>query len=154
MTQTAQPVRRVVSGLDDHGRSCIVFDGPAERVIWGTERAPADNGGRADAGGGEFRFDFPVGGTRMVWLELDPGRELPMHATDTLDYGVVVSGRIAFVTETGQTVVGAGDVVVDRGILHGWRVVGDEPCRMVLVMVRAAPVSSGATITGAFGAPE
>ncbi|MFL5847061.1 MAG: cupin domain-containing protein [Solirubrobacteraceae bacterium] len=80
------PVRRVVTGHDDEGRSIIVSDGPSPhsnapaivpelvaRVLWTTESIPASNAGNADAapagvvppispapGGTIFRIaDFP-----------------------------------------------------------------------------------------------
>src|SRR5690606_28868194 len=47
--------RRVVTGLDDEGRSCILIDGPVPRhgpvanLIWRTATVPADNSGNKDA---------------------------------------------------------------------------------------------------------
>lgn len=138
--------RRVVTGLDEAGRSCILIDGPSPDVIWSTSAAPADNSGLGDAGGVPFTFDIPVGGTRLVVHEFAPGGGSIMHATDTLDYAVIVAGEIAFITETGEALLRAGDVVVDRGAYHGWRNDGDVPCRMVLVLVKALPVGKGATV--------
>jgi quercetin dioxygenase-like cupin family protein len=142
MTQTLPPVRRVVSGLDDEGRSCVIFDGPSEPVIWSSDQAPADNRGRADAGGGPFTFEFPVGGTRVVSHSLPPGTNTPMHTTDTLDYLVVVAGQISFITETGEAFLRPGDIVIDRGVSHAWRVEGSEPARMILIMVKAEPLGA------------
>jgi quercetin dioxygenase-like cupin family protein len=38
------------------------------------------------------------------------------------------------ILETGSTVVRAGDVVVQRGTPHAWRVVGDQPCTFVSIL--------------------
>src|SRR3954469_10027673 len=56
------PVRRIVTGHDEQGRSIIVSDGPSPhsnapatvpelvaRVMWITEQAPATNAGNEDA---------------------------------------------------------------------------------------------------------
>ena len=139
-----KPPRRVVTGLDSDGRSRLLFDGPAKMVMWSTDESPADNAGNADAGGGAFRF--PESGTQFVFSDIPPGGGSPMHATDTLDYIVVVSGEIVFITETGETVLHVGDALVDRGNMHGWRNESDEPCRIMSAMSPARPVGKGATV--------
>jgi quercetin dioxygenase-like cupin family protein len=115
-------------------------------VIWSTEDTPADNSSGVDAGGGPFRF--PVSGTLFVFADFPPGGGSPMHATDTIDYLVVVSGEVVFITETGETLLRAGDVLVDRGALHAWRNDSDQPCRIMNVLLPARPVGKGATVTG------
>jgi len=69
-----------------------------------------------------------------------------MHSTDTIDYVVVLKGRLEFHSETGVVELRPGDLVVDRGVSHGWRAVGDEPAMTAVVMLPAHPVGSGATI--------
>jgi mannose-6-phosphate isomerase-like protein (cupin superfamily) len=138
--------RRVITGLDADGRSCFLFDDPASMVIWSTDTVPADNTSSADAGGGPFRF--PTSGTLFVFSDFPPGGGSPMHATDTIDYIVVVSGEVVFITETGETLLRAGDVLVDRGNMHSWRNDGDVPCRVVNVLSPAHPAGKGATVAG------
>jgi quercetin dioxygenase-like cupin family protein len=138
--------RRVITGLDADGRSCLQSDDPASTVIWLTDTVPADNTGNADAGG--VQFHFPTSGTMFVYADFPPGGSSPMHATDTIDYVVVISGEVAFVTETGETLLRAGDVLVDRGVVHAWRNDGAQPCRIVTVMAPALPIGSGATDLG------
>src|SRR6202008_4415611 len=88
--KTMNPPRRVITGLDAEGRSCLLLDGPSSMVIWSTDEALADNGGTADAGGGVFRF--PASGTLFCFADFPPGGGTDMHATDTIDYIVVISG--------------------------------------------------------------
>lgn len=140
------PPRRVIAGLDAQGRSGILIDGPSNMVIWSTDDSPANNSEAADAGGGAFRF--PTSGTLFVFSDFAPGQVSPMHATDTIDYIVVVFGEMVFVTETVETQLHAGDVLVDRGIMHAWRNDSDEPCRIMIVLCPARPVGSGATVSG------
>ena len=75
-------------------------------------------------------------------LEMDnPG----MHATDTVDYIVVISGEMSLELDDGQTVeLKPGDSVVQNGTRHAWRNFGTEPCVAVAVMI-------GATRTGGTG---
>jgi quercetin dioxygenase-like cupin family protein len=115
-------------------------------VIWSADASPADNSATVDAGGGPFRF--PTSGTLFVFADFAPGAAGPMHATDTIDYIVVVLGEVVFITETGETLLRSGDVLVDRGIMHAWRNDSDKPCRIMNVLCPARPVGRGATVSG------
>ena len=142
------PPRRVVTGLDGHDRSCIIIDGPSDGVIWETGETPVSNAGNADRGG-TFSFQFATGGTKFLIAELPPGEGLfgpAMHASNTIDYISILRGEVVLVTETGETRLYPGDVVVDRGVIHGWRCDGPEPVAMAIVMVDAAAVGPGATV--------
>ena len=113
-------------------------------VIWATDQMPAHNTGATDAGGGAF--GFPASGTSFVFVDFAAGRDTLMHATDTIDYIVVVAGEITFITQTGETVLRAGDVMVDRGIMHAWRNHSTAPCRIMNVLCAALPVGQGASV--------
>jgi mannose-6-phosphate isomerase-like protein (cupin superfamily) len=64
----------------------------------------------------------------------DPG----MHITDSIDYVLVVSGEITLELDDGeQTVLRAGDAVVQNGTRHAWRNQGAEPCTIVGVAIGA-----------------
>lgn len=61
-----------------------------------------------------------------------------MHVTDTIDYGIVIRGRVALELDDDVRVeLGPGDCVVQNGTMHAWRVIGDEPCLMAFVMIGA-----------------
>lgn len=69
-----------------------------------------------------------------------------MHRTVTLDYGIVTNGSITMVLEEGKnTVLNAGDIVVQRGTIHSWRNEGAEWARMYCVMLREYPQSRNQT---------
>lgn len=144
-------LRRVVTGLDAEGRSCIAIDGPAETIIGRSHASPADNGAPGDAGGGPTHMSLPAGATQLSFHDFPPRSQFTMHATDTLDYLVILSGEVSLVTEMGETLMRPGDVVVDRGVLHNWRNDGDVPCRSLLVVLPAHPVGAGATMSGIVG---
>ncbi|OPC77073.1 cupin [Embleya scabrispora] len=71
----------------------------------------------------------------MAAMEPDvPG----MHVTDSMDYVLVVSGEVALELDDGeQTLLRAGDVVVQNGTRHAWRNQGTEPCTLVGVAIGA-----------------
>ena len=79
------------------------------------------------------------GGGDWIRVEGDDPDEPGMHATDTLDFMVVVDGRIVLGLDDGEHELGPGDVVIQRGNRHRWRVVGDDPCTYVVCMLRPDP---------------
>ena len=58
-----------------------------------------------------------------------------MHRTESIDYGVVISGEMTLVLDRGETLLKAGDVVVQRGTNHAWANRSGRPCRMLFVLV-------------------
>ena len=69
-----------------------------------------------------------------------------MHRTLSTDYGVVLSGKIVLVMDSGETTVcETGDVVVQRGTNHAWKNTFDEVCRMMFVLVPSEAVKVGDT---------
>ncbi len=58
-----------------------------------------------------------------------------MHTTDTVDYGIVISGKISLELDDGETVdLQPGDCVVQNGTRHAWRNHGPDRCVMAFVM--------------------
>jgi quercetin dioxygenase-like cupin family protein len=63
-----------------------------------------------------------------------------MHKTSTVDYIIVLKGEIYALMEKGETLLKAGDILVQRGTNHSWSVRGDEPCIVAAILVSAKPV--------------
>ena len=74
-------------------------------------------GGRFD-GGGAMEQDEPG------W-----------HTTDTLDFGMVISGEIDLDLDDGTHHLKAGDAVVQRATRHAWRNRTDQPAVMAFVLI-------------------
>ena len=145
--------RRVVTGLDRDGRSTIMIEGDVPRfngsnlsVVWKSDGPVADNSGRTDASVPYGIHLIHAGGTNFVTCEFPPGNDAFLHTTDTLDYMVVISGRMTVVAETGEAEVGPGDMVVSRGVPKAWRNEGPESCLCAVVTIPALPVGAGRTI--------
>jgi hypothetical protein len=61
-----------------------------------------------------------------------------MHATDSVDIGIVLNGEIVLVLEDGgETVLRAGDTFVQQGTRHAWSNRSDEVVSMAIVLIGA-----------------
>ena len=148
----ASTPRRVVIGIDTDGKSCIQIDGRVPRLsgsselIWRTASIPADNSAAEDAAVPYAMEHLHDGGSNFMFVTFPPKMGPYMHATDTLDYIVVLSGEIVLQLEAEDVVLHPGDLVVDRGVLHAWRNDTEQPATMVSVTVPAKPVGKGRTV--------
>jgi quercetin dioxygenase-like cupin family protein len=139
--------RRIVTGVDDSGKSVIQSDGIvpdfarwSEKTgngsdLWVEPQVPVDLSKCNDLDGRTGETEPPDGGVIIRIGTGNPGWSYPMHKTTTLDFCIVISGQIELILDEGSTVVKPGDTVIQRGTNHGWRVVGDEPCTMVAVLL-------------------
>lgn len=80
--------------------------------------------------------------TRKAFVEIGAGEHQPdtskhpaMHLTHTLDAIILVKGRVRLILDKEETVIGPGDVVIQRATNHAWAVEGDEPALFVAVLV-------------------
>lgn len=146
--------RRVVTGIDAEGKSAVVIDGPIPRLdpnmtaalAWRTSGQPADNSGNDDVAAPYEVAMLHTPGSNFAICEFKANTPELMHATDTIDYLVILSGRVTLVLEDGEADLGPGDFVVDRGVNHGWRNPHGEPCIAAVVNLPAHPVGKGRTI--------
>lgn len=61
-----------------------------------------------------------------------------MHTTDSVDYGVCVSGEVWLELDDGvEERITPGTVVVQRGTRHAWRNKSDSPATMIYTLVGA-----------------
>lgn len=158
----AAPFRRIVTGFNTAGKSIITHDGPvplaaqdccseaqiarapylrgvSANEIWLFDSVPADLAKTADPLTGKLPEgnQSAKGGITTRIVRYEPGVAYPMHTTSTVDLGIVITGSLRLELEEGSTVVGPGEVVVQRGTPHAWRVVGDQPVVVVFVLVDA-----------------
>lgn len=60
------------------------------------------------------------------------------HTTPTTDYAVILHGRVVLELDDGaMTELAPGDVVIQNGTRHAWRNPGDEPARVLFVLIGA-----------------
>jgi mannose-6-phosphate isomerase-like protein (cupin superfamily) len=145
--------RRVITGLDAEGRSAVLLDGPVRPLgetggfVWRTDASPADNSAQADYPEVTFDFDVMHGpGSLFMLHEFPIGGGDFWHATDTIEYLVMIEGEVVLQLETGEVRLGAGDCLVDRGVIHNWRNDGPAPARAAIIALPALPVGKGRTV--------
>jgi hypothetical protein len=144
------------------------FPGLALTDLWETGGAPASNEGHADAADRPIKLEPPKNGTIVRIVEFPPDASRPresdssagfkaigaghaqdkhsadpmMHKTSTVDYIIVLKGEIYAIMETGEKLLRAGDVLIQRGTMHSWSVRTAEPCIIAAILVNAKPVGA------------
>ena len=58
-----------------------------------------------------------------------------MHRNQTLDYGIVTEGELTLILDRGETIVRAGDIIIQRGTTHAWANRSDRNCRVAFVLI-------------------
>ena len=143
-------VRRVITGHDDTGRAIVAIDEVASHLtvgrpgatvcnVWTTEGFPVDNTGESDAGLRKVGTTLP-GGTIFRVIEFAPGVAPRNHRTDSIDYGIILSGEIDMEVDDSSVHLRAGDVFVQRGTMHNWINRGTEPCVLAVILIDARSV--------------
>jgi mannose-6-phosphate isomerase-like protein (cupin superfamily) len=66
---------------------------------------------------------------------VDSDRHRSFHRTETIDFGIVLSGEIVLMMDEGETTVRQGDIVIQRGTNHGWVNRTNQPCRIAFILI-------------------
>ena len=144
-------IRRVVTGHTEAGEAVFISDNQYETIlipsgdaamatIWTTITVPADlndatDGRERDAG------TTLKGGSVIRIVDMLPNASSPVHRTDSIDYGIIISGKIELELDNQVfKTLSQGDIIVQRGTIHKWRnPSSDEICRIVFVLTEAKP---------------
>lgn len=139
MNSIAAPVRRVVTGHDEHGKSVVLCDGPPPQnhpmhgtsvgadffEIWNAPRAvPVLTSAEAREPNERPFAIMPAAGHLLRIIDIYPpgegGKRTVMHRTKTLDYMVVIEGEVVLILDDTEVTLRQSDVVVQRGTDHAW----------------------------------
>lgn len=66
-------------------------------------------------------------------------KHVTMHKTDTLNYFVLTEGEIWSLSEGKDVLLKAGDVMIQRGCMHGWRNDSDKRAVLAAVLIDSKP---------------
>jgi hypothetical protein len=58
-----------------------------------------------------------------------------MHRTETVDYAIILEGEIWAVMDEGETLMRAGDVLIQRGTNHAWANRSQKTARIAFVLM-------------------
>lgn len=58
-----------------------------------------------------------------------------MHTTETVDYAICLSGKITAVMDKNETVMKAGDILIQRGTAHAWANRSGKPASIAFVLI-------------------
>lgn len=144
-------VRRVVTGHSETGKAVVALDEvmqarsprPGQQVcaVWANDSVPADNLNPADGALKATAARLPGGAVFRV-VSYAGGSSGNLHRTDTVDYGVVLSGSIALELDDGVEVqLAAGNVLVQRGTVHRWTNRAKTACVIAFVLIDALPLA-------------
>jgi len=132
--------------------------------LWISDGTPARTGGKPQLGAPPMRLEPPEGGTLVRFVQFMPTQSLSraeletlyagvfaeieashtrvdtrrhpaMHKTRSLDYGILLSGRIHLLLDEGEVEMKPFDVVIQRGTNHGWVNPGSEPALMAFILI-------------------
>jgi hypothetical protein len=135
--------------------------------LWVTDTSPANNNDSADAAARPVVLEPPAGGSIFRVVEFPPekapggfdrkaafaamgadhamdpdaSRHPGMHKTATVDYAIVLSGEIWALMDEGETLLKAGDCLVQRGTNHAWSNRSDRPCLVAFILISARPLA-------------
>jgi len=142
------PVQRVVTGHDANGRAVfksedvtptrMIPSGDASfLLLWTTPTVPADNNDETDGRLRDAGLTLNQGSVIRI-VDMLPGKESPMHRTNSIDYGIVLKGEIELELDDGaRRTVREGGVIVQRGTTHLWRNTTDQVTRIAFVLIEA-----------------
>ena len=135
-------IRRVVTGKDREGKSIVKWDSEIESIpirphvervnIWAIDSLPAKLT-EDDPANRDLR-NILSNGSIFIIAQYEPGVSGWWHASDTIDYGIVLSGELWMQLEKDEVHLCAGDVVIQRETNHNWVNRGDQVCVIVFVL--------------------
>jgi hypothetical protein len=64
-------------------------------------------------------------------------RHFFFHKTHTLDYAIILEGEVWAMLDEGETLMEAGDVLIQRGTNHAWSNRSNQICRVAFVLIDA-----------------
>ncbi|MBX9569124.1 MAG: cupin domain-containing protein [Candidatus Obscuribacterales bacterium] len=135
--------------------------------LWVTNSTPANNIGDEDPAARKLVLEPPANGSIFRVVEFPPDlqtigkvdveaafkaiggehtldRTNPqkpgMHKTNSVDYAIVISGEIYAIMDEGETLMKAGDCLIQRGTNHAWSNRSNAPCLVAFILINAAPV--------------
>lgn len=119
--------------------------------VWATDTMPVDLVKEVNIPNTLFPVT-PKNGSYFRYVQISPDTEIApyvpqsnadsdthalMHQTETLDYIIILSGEIYLITEEKETLLKAGDIVIQRATNHAWSNRSNQPCIQLAILLDA-----------------
>ncbi|MCC6006090.1 MAG: cupin domain-containing protein [Rhodobacteraceae bacterium] len=131
-THALGPDLSVEDGADRHLRLEPPEGGTVFRVFQLAPRA-----GNSDPDDAERSAAEAFARMEASHLRVDTTRHPGMHKSPTLDYIMLLRGRVKMLLDDDETVLEPFDVVIQRGTNHAWVNLSDEPALLMAVLMDA-----------------
>ncbi|KAJ6509499.1 hypothetical protein C8R47DRAFT_28227 [Mycena vitilis] len=157
-------VRRIVTSHTPEGLGTIQDDsalhfedipgmaGARAAALWVTRDGLPTNDNNTSEDGADRIVDGIVqpNGTNLRCTDLAPGAATPMHRTTSVDYNILLQGKLIMITDDGSEthLKTPGDTVIQKGTMHAWRNPSTEWARWMCVVLAAEPAVVGGKILG------
>lgn len=141
-------------------------EGYAWTELWVVDETPSSNAGNADTADRAISLQPPAHGNVFRFVDIPPdtvrfgpnvdstpqvshvggedayaagagSRHPGFHKTKSVDYAIVLEGEIVAMMDVGETKMGPGDVLIQRGTNHAWSNRTDKACRIAFVLIDA-----------------
>jgi quercetin dioxygenase-like cupin family protein len=148
-------LRRVVTGHNEQGKSVVMFDGPPSNVtlggrlaeLWYTdgsvfrclELEPESKITDLDATARAALMRETLARLSAEHVAVDTTRHPGVHKTRSIDYVVVLAGKVRMLLDEGEVDLEPFDVVIQRGTNHAWVNHGTESALLLAVTIDAEP---------------
>jgi hypothetical protein len=138
----------LITGIDDHGRSCVVEDRVPTEVPFGRDGIIVGRAAETEScpppprppGHGESVGSAATPGTaQWHFIEFPDRTKTVIHHTDSVDFDVVLRGSIDLILDDGPHRLAPGDGVVINGVDHSWQTGGSD-CRLSVVVIATLPL--------------
>ncbi|GKT40194.1 uncharacterized protein ColSpa_00375 [Colletotrichum spaethianum] len=151
------PVRRHITTHDANGRAVFSDAFPVEvtadalpnmffHTCYTTSESPVSMGDDKDLAAYAPHhprmptLHLPSGSVLRV-VDFGPNTEPMMHRTESCDYGIVLKGEVECHLDDGNVrKLSEGEIMIQRGTMHGWKNATDKWARVVFCLQPAEPV--------------
>jgi len=159
LSMASRKIRRVVTGHNAAGESCIVSDELIDTAdLW----TPSDDAysksspslwetnadqplGRAPAGE-PVRSVRLTGGSRLFIATIQPAKNkeqstranrIGFHPSQGTSYCFILNDEVVFIVDVQEVTLRAGDLLIERSAKHAWRNEGRVPVGMLISTISA-----------------
>lgn len=128
------------AGNEDAAKRPVVLEPPANGSVFRFfQIMPEESPDDVEPAEQERRAAAGFAAMGAAHARIDTARHPSMHKTSTVDYIILLSGKVTMLLDDGEVDLEPLDVVVQRGTNHGWVNRGTEPAVLAGVLIAAEP---------------